>query len=264
MIDFRVLVVDDELLAREMVAGLVKRDGEVTSVIECGDARRVPDLISEHHPHIVFLDVEMPGLDGIQLARTFSAEDPVVVFITAFSQYATQAFDVRATDYVLKPFSDARLFEALTRAKRRVREHRLGGLANEMATLTAELHPQETVPAKPETGTRFLEQISFQAGDRSIELKVGDVIWIKAEDYYVLIHSKRGRQLVRTTLSALEQRLDPLTFLRVHRAAIVNVHEVQEIRDENGLSLVLSDGSDVPVSRSRRAHLEAILRSRLR
>jgi len=101
-------------------------------------------------------------------------------------------------------------------------------------------------------------------GDRSIELKVGDVIWIKAEDYYVLIHSKRGRQLVRTTLSALEQRLDPLTFLRVHRAAIVNVHEVQEIRDENGLSLVLSDGSDVPVSRSRRAHLEAILRSRLR
>lgn len=260
MIGFRVLVVDDEPLAREMVAGLLKRDGEVASVIECGDARGVPALVWEHHPDIVFLDVEMPGLNGIQLARTFQAEEPVVVFITAYTQYATQAFDVRATDYVLKPFSDERLFEALTRAKRRVREHRLGGLATQMATLSAELHPPGATPRASDAGGPYLERLSIQTGDRSVALKVADVVWIKAEDYYVLVHSKHGRHLVRTTLSALEQQLDPRLFVRVHRAAIVNVHHVRASRDEQGLSLVLSDGSQVPVSRSRRVHVEASLR----
>jgi two-component system LytT family response regulator len=258
----RVLVVDDEPLAREMVANFLRRDQDVERVIECGDAHLVAELMARHEPHIVFLDVEMPERDGIEIAKTFPDDGPVVVFITAFSQYAAQAFDVRATDYVLKPFSDQRLAEAIARAKRRVQERRLGGLAAQMATLAAEMNPDEH--ARPNGETPYLERLSFRAGDRSIVLKTAEVIWIEAEDYYVLIHSKRGRHMVRATLSSLEQRLDPRVFLRVHRAALVNLQEVQEIRDDGGLSLVLSDGSHVAVSRSKRERVDSVLRPRFR
>jgi two-component system LytT family response regulator len=260
---FRVLVVDDEPLAREMVVNLLKTDREIESVAECGDARGASEIIARQRPHIVFLDVEMPEVNGIQIARTLAEDDPIVVFITAFSHYATQAFDVRATDYVLKPFSDRRFFEALARAKKRVRERHLGGLVSQIATLSAELNANDG--AAPETMNRgqYLERLSFRTGDHSIVLKTADVIWIEAEDYYVLIHSKRGRHMVRATLASLEQRLDPRTFLRVHRAAIVNLQEVRETRDDGGLSLVLSDGSHVAVSRSRRHQLDAALKPRL-
>jgi two-component system LytT family response regulator len=259
----RVLVVDDEPLAREMVANFLRRDPDVERVVECGDAHLVADLMARHEPHIVFLDVEMPELDGIEIAKTFPEDGPIVVFITAFSQYAAQAFDVRATDYVLKPFSDRRLSEAIARAKRRVQERRLGGLAAQMATLAAEMNPDEH--ARPNgDATPYLERLSFREGDRSVVLKTAEVIWVEAEDYYVLIHSKRGRHMVRATLSSLEQRLDPRAFLRVHRAALVNLQEVQEIREDGGLSLVLSDGSHVAVSRSRRERVDAILRPRFR
>lgn len=260
MIPFRVLVVDDEPLAREMVVNLLKGDREIESVVACGDPREAPEIIARQRPHIVFLDVEMPEVDGMHIARAFGDDDPIVVFITAFSHYATQAFDVHATDYVLKPFSDQRFFEALARAKRRVRERHLGGLASQIATLSAELHGGDgPAPTDGHVG-QYLERLSFRAGDRSIVLKTAEVIWIEAEDYYVLIHSKRGRHMVRATLASLEQRLDPRTFLRVHRAAIVNLLEIHETRENGGLTLMLSDGSDVQVSRSRRPHVEALLR----
>ena len=260
MIPFRVLVVDDEPLAREMIVNLLKGDREIERVIECGDPREAPEIIARQRPHIVFLDVQMPEVDGIQVARTLAEDDPIVVFITAFSHYATQAFDVRATDYVLKPFSDQRFFEALARAKRRVRERHLGGLVSQIATLSAELNASDGPTPQGGNARRYPERLSFRAGDHSVVLKTEDVIWIEAEDYYVLIHSKRGRHLVRATLASLEQRLDPRMFLRVHRAAIVNLHEVQETQEDGGLSLVLSDGSHVSVSRSRRHRLDSIIR----
>jgi two-component system LytT family response regulator len=259
VIPFRVVVVDDEPLAREMVVNLLKGDREIERVVSCGDAREASAIIGRERPHIVFLDVEMPDVDGIQIARAFGDDDPIVVFITAFSHYATQAFDVRATDYVLKPFSDQRFFEALARAKRRVRERHLGGLASQIATLSAELNAADGPAAAAGGGNQYLERLSFRAGDRSIVLNTAEVIWIEAEDYYVLIHSRRGRHMVRATLASLEQRLDPRTFLRVHRAAIVNLCEIHETRANGGLTLILSDGSGVPVSRSRRSHVEALL-----
>ena len=254
----RVLVVDDEPLAREMVANFLRRDQDVERVIECGDAHLVADLMARHDPHIVFLDVEMPELNGIAIAKTFPDDGPVVVFITAFSEYAAQAFDVRATDYVLKPFSDRRLSEAIARAKRRVQERRLGGLAAQMATLAAEMHPDEH--PRPNGEATRSERLS-RAG-RSIVLKTAEVIR-RGRGLHVLIHSARPAHGARD-LVLLEQRLDPRAFLRVHRAALVNLHEVQEIREDGGLSLVLSDGSQVAVSRSRRERVDSILRPRFR
>src|SRR6185503_10102375 len=123
------------------------------------------------------------------------------------------------------------------RAKRRVRERRLGELASQLAT----------VSKSPEAG--YLNRLAFKHNDRSIVLKTAEIVWIEAEDYYVRVHSKQGRHMVRASLASLEERLDPQSFLRVHRAALVNVDEVREIKDDGTLSLVLTDGTTVPVSR---------------
>ena len=179
----------------------------------------------------------------------------------------TQAFDVSAVDYVLKPFSDRRFAEAVERAKRRVRERRLGELATQVASISAELRHDAvdapTASAVP-PATAYLERIAFKDGERSVLVKTGDVVWIEAEDYYVLIHSRQGRHLVRASLASLELRLDPQRFRRVHRTAIVNLDEVRTISDRAGLRLSLSDGSEVGVSRSRRSEIERLLRPRLR
>jgi two-component system, LytTR family, response regulator len=186
-------------------------------------------------------------------------DGPVVVFVTAYSRYAPNAFDVHAVDYVVKPFADERFFLALERAKTRVRERRLGELASQLGTLSAELRKGEEPHGAP-----FLTRLSFKQGDRSILLNVSEIVWIEAEDYYVLVHSKRGRHMVRAALSSLEERLDPHVFLRVHRAAIINVAEVQEVSDDGRLTLLLSDGSHVAVSRSRRRFVEPMVLPRLR
>jgi two-component system LytT family response regulator len=216
------------------------------------------------HPDIAFLDIEMPEMSGLDLAGLLADQGPVVVFITAYSQYATQAFDVSAVDYVTKPFSDERFRAAVERAKRRVRERRLGELATQVASLSAELQPGDRDEGRAVENAAYLQRFSLKEGERSVVIKAVDVIWIEAEDYYVLIHSKQGRHLVRTSLASLEQRLDPARFMRVHRTAIVNVDEIRAIRDRGPLTLTLSDGADVPVSRSRRPQIESALRPRLR
>ncbi|MEQ1910773.1 MAG: LytTR family DNA-binding domain-containing protein [Vicinamibacterales bacterium] len=254
MSGFRVVVVDDEPLALGMVATLLRRDKEVETVVECRDATTVADVIVRSQPHIVFLDIEMPGMDGLQVARLIDDEGPVVVFITAFSQYAARAFDVSAVDYVMKPFSDQRLLDALDRAKRRVRERRLGELANQVASLSAELTGAREAPREP--GPNYPSRISFKSGERTIVLKTDEIVWVEAEDYYVLVHSTRGRHLVRVPLASLEERLNPQEFIRAHRAAIVNLREVKEFDQRDGAWLVMSDGARVHVSRSRKRQVQ--------
>ncbi len=244
---FRVLVADDEPLARGIVTNLLRDDPEIESVVECGDATEVRRTIERLQADIVFLDVEMPEIDGIQIASGLSAEDPVIVFVTAFSDYATSAFEVRAVDYVLKPFSDARFREALARAKERVRERRAREVTSSRSPDSASTPVDAVLGADSTTG--YLQRLTFRDADRLVVLKTADVLWIEAQDYYVLVHSRRGRHMVRATLATLETRLDPRQFLRVHRAAIVNVDEVQDIRDKNGMRLTLSNGAEIPVSR---------------
>jgi len=272
MTRFRVLVADDEPLARGIVANLLKADPEIELVLECSDAISTREGIARLSPDIAFLDVQMPGATGLQVAGALPESGPIVVFITAFSHYATQAFDVSATDYVLKPFSDERFKEALERAKRRVRERRLGELATQVASLSAELRPldfardrhDDSESNKSADAHGYLQRFAFKDGDRSVVVKASEIIWIEAEDYYVLVHTKQGRHLVRASLASLEQRLDPRRFVRVHRTAIVNVEEVRAVQDSGRLVLTLSNGADVAVSRSRRAQVEPFVRPRLR
>ncbi len=259
MTRFRLLVAEDEPLARTMVATLLRDDAEVESVVECRDADGVRQALAAGRVDIAFLDIEMPGASGLDVAAAAAPDGPVIVFVTAFSGYAPRAFDVAAVDYVLKPFTDERFQAALDRAKRRVRERRLGALARELAGPAPGPATSSGPAASPP-----LDRLAFKDGDRAVVLHASEIVWIEAEDYYVLIHSRRGRHMLRATLASLEERLDRRRFLRVHRAALVNLDEVREVRDDGRLMVVLSNGAQVPVSRSRRRHVEPALLPRLR
>lgn len=260
---FRVLVADDEPLALRMVANLVRDDDEIESVVECAESAEAGQMIRKLQPDIVFLDIEMPEVNGFDIARDLAEDGPVVVFVTAFSRYAPDAFGVGASDYVLKPFSDGRFAEALARAKRRVRERRLGRLASQLAVLSSELHDEPEAAAARSPG-ETLTRLVVKAGDRTVAIKTTEIAWVEAEDYYVRVHSTQGRHMIRVSLASLEGRLDPRCFLRVHRAAIVNVDAIREVRDGGALTIVLADGREVVVSRSRRPLVEAAIGSRIR
>lgn len=256
---FRVLVVDDEPLAREVVVDLLRRDADITGVTETGDPRPVPSIVASERPDIIFLDIEMPGLTGIQIASRIASSArssqeehppplPVIVFVTAFSQYAVDAFEVQATDYLLKPFTDERFFNTLDRAKRRVKERRAGAVGEPAAAAPAESKP-------------FLRRLTMGHGAQAVSIALSDILWIEAEDYYVLVHTQQGRHLLRASMASLEERLDPRVFVRTHRAAIVNLREVLRVEGEPPV-LVLSSGARVPVSRSRRPVVEQSLGER--
>jgi two-component system LytT family response regulator len=257
MTSFKVLVADDEPLARQMVGELLRRDVEINPVVECGDAAAVTRAIGAGDVDIAFLDIEMPQISGLEIARGLATDGPVVVFVTAFGHYAATAFDVKAIDYVLKPFSDQRFLEAVERAKRRVRERRLGRLADELATISHELKEAR----EPSTESEAARKLMFREGDRSTILDPSEIIWVEAEDYYVLIHSTRGRHMVRASLAALEHRLERYAFVRVHRNALVNLDAVTEIKD-GGTTLLLTNHMAVHISRSRRPYVEGMLRRR--
>src|SRR5262249_34275395 len=156
-----------------------------------GEAQAAREAVARERPDIVFLDIEMPGASGLDVARDLTADGPVVVFVTAFSQYAPDAFEVEAGDYVLKPFSDQRFADALQRARRGVGERRLGELAGQLATLSSELHGVgDAADAPPKSAeAEFLKRLTFRHDDRTIVLKTSEVVWIEAEDYYVRVHS---------------------------------------------------------------------------
>ena len=257
MTRFRVVAVDDEPLARRMVAALLRADDEVEEVLECADAASALETIRERRPDIVFLDIEMPDVTGLDLARELKDRGPVVVFVTAFNQYAADAFEVEASDYVLKPFSERRFSEALQRAKRRARERRLGIEAGQTAPLA--FGKRTAGESDAAADTEFVVRLVVRHADRKVVIETSDVRWIEADDYYVRVHSARGRHLLRTPMAALEARLDPREFVRVHRGAIVNMQKVAGVRDDAGLILVLDDGAEIPVSRSKRAPVDAML-----
>lgn len=260
---FRVLVADDEPLARGMVAGFVRDDPDILDVAECESGRTLLEAVSREHFDILFLDIEMPDVTGLHVAEGLRQDPPAVVFITAFSRYAAPAFDVGAVDYVLKPFSDERFREALRRAKQRVRERRLGELA-EQTTAVMVTPPDTPVVGLSSHPGPYLQHLPVKEKERTVVWRVSEITWIKAEDYCVLVHSRRGRHLLRASLASLEKRLDPRLFVRVHRTAIVNLAEVAEIVSDDGLTIVLSDRSRIRVSRSRRASIEALLLPRFR
>lgn len=247
----RVLIVDDEPLARTGLAALVGRDAELECAGECGDGQSAIEAIESLKPDLVLLDVQMPEIDGFGVIRAVGPEQmPPVIFVTAYEEFALQAFRVHALDYVVKPFSDAALATALDRAKRIVREGQMQQLAERLSDLVG------SVP-RPD----YLSRITVRVAQRVQIVRVTDIDWIEAADYCAKLHVDGSTHVLRVSLGALERLLDPSTFVRVHRSAIINLERLKEIvSDSSGDGIiVLADGTKVRMARSRRAAVDRLL-----
>jgi two-component system LytT family response regulator len=254
----RALVVDDEPAARAAIRALLADDTDIHIVGECADGRAALDAIRREAPDLLFLDIQMPEMDGFTLLRRLDpAEIPVVLFVTAYDQYALRAFEVHALDYLLKPFDDERFREAVAHAKQQVRQGKLGALSGQLAAL---LEGMGRPPAVTSNG-QYLKRLAIKAGGRVTILGVKDIDWIEAEGDYVKIHAGRAWHLLRETMKHLETQFDPARFVRIHRSTIVNVERIKELQPyfRGEYVVILQDGTSLKLSRGYKEHLEAAL-----
>lgn len=252
----RALIVDDERLARDNVRLALQGEG-LDVVAECRSVEDAVAAIRERRPDLVFLDIRLPDGDGFDVIRRIgTATMPAVVFVTAHDEFATRAFDVHAVDYVVKPFADDRVRKALRRARARIvqdggrsLEHRLEALLADVAALHA------SPDGEPPRG--FARRILVRRGKRQWFVPVETVDWFESKGNYVRLHVGTDTHLVRSGLGALEQRLDPACFVRIHRGTIVNVDRIAEIQPWfTGRSVVvLRNGQTLLVSRTYRANI---------
>lgn len=259
MDDIRTLIVDDEQLARRGLKTLVERQAGFTVVGVCADGREAIARIAELRPDLVLLDIQMPEITGFDvLARLPADAVPVVIFVTAYDEFAIRAFEVRAIDYLLKPVSQARFDEALARAARLVRDRRLAEYGTTLLAAVADIQKgHEPAPGHPPGPVTWLERIMVRVRDAIQFVEVADIEWIEGADYYVTLHAGGKEYLYRESLRHLEERLDPSQFVRIHASAIVNLARVREIRRTFGreYEVTLSGGRKLQVSRRRKKDL---------
>jgi two-component system, LytTR family, response regulator len=256
----RAVIADDEVLARRTLRVLLAEAGDVTVVAECRDGREVIEALRSLTPDLLFLDVQMPGLDGFEaLDASLPARPPATVFVTAHEHHALRAFDAEAVDYLLKPFDDDRFGRALRRARDEVRRRRLVALAAQLAPADA-TPPRPSAPPSLDAGSHGGTKIMVKDG-RGVELVEPDAIdWIAAEGYYSELHVGARSLLLREPLQDLEASLDPARFVRVHRSTIVNVSRVRRVDRLPGgdYEVVLAGGVRLRMSRGRRKALERL------
>jgi two-component system LytT family response regulator len=270
----RALIVDDEKPARSRLVELLRRQPAVLVTAACAGGREALDVVSAAGRSgtpidVIFLDVQMPEMDGFAMLEALYAlpheQVPVVVFTTAYDEYALRAFDARAIDYLLKPFSDERFEIALTRAIRLARGGasealvaNMRALLGDVADASWEHRPETTLPS-------YLDRIAVKERGRVHLIDVSDIRWISADGVYVTIHTPGRAYLHREVLGRLEAQLDPRRFVRVHRSHLVNFDCVRElVQDVHGdFSVRLDDATTLRVSRIYRPRLEARLNQRL-
>ncbi len=253
MRDIRALIVDDEPLARRGIRQLLARERDVTVVGEARNGREALRALRTLTPDLIFLDVQMPEVDGFGVLRAVGAEQmPPVIFVTAFDEFAVRAFDAHAIDYLVKPLGEARFAEAVQRVRERLRSTEAVALAGRLTALLVDTAAVSTVARR----------LVVPTVNGDLVLAVDEIDWIEADDYYAAVHAAGRRYLIRESLLSLGERLDASRFARVHRSAIVNLDRVRELRTDapGDAVLLLRDGTRVPVSRRRREQVADLLR----
>lgn len=245
----RALIVDDEAPARRRIRRLLLAEPDIIAAGECGDGASAIDVITRERPDLVFLDVQMPERDGFDVVKAFPPRKlPAILFITAFDRYALRAFDAHAVDFLLKPFTRERFRTALDRARERmalrVPDAGLTGLAESLRTSRS-----------------YLTRVVVNSGRRSVVVNLASVDWMEAADNYIRLHVRSHEYLLRETLAALEARLDPDRFVRIHRSAIVAVDRVATLApvSHGDVEVVLRDGTRLTASRTWRDRLRSAL-----
>jgi two-component system LytT family response regulator len=251
----RTLIVDDEAIARERVRRFLNAEPDIEILGECRNGREAVAAIKKLRPDLVFLDIQMPQLDGFEtLAALDPAHMPAVVFVTAFDQYAIRAFTVHALDYLLKPFNRERFRQSLAHVRKQLNGAESGGPRNVDDRLLSLLEGIKTAP-------KFAERLVIRATGRVYFLKTEDIHWVEACGNYVTLHVGAETHLLRETLSHLESRLDPARFLRIHRSRLVNLDCVKELTPlfNGDYTVVLQSGDELTLSRTYRDRLQELI-----
>ena len=265
MAEIRALIADDEPLARRGIRQLLEAHPDVVVVGESRNGRETVRALHTLAPDLVFLDVQMPQLDGFGVLRAYGVgRMPAVVFVTAYDEFAVRAFEAHALDYLVKPVSETRFAEAIRHVRERLRSDRALELAQRLESLLAAREGEgwgrrggdARRPSRP------ARRLVVPTAGGELVLDAAEIDWIQAEDYYAAVYALGKRHLIRESLASLEGRLDPARFVRVHRSAIVALDRVRELRS-TGVGewiVVLRDGTRVPVSRRRREAVAAAIR----
>lgn len=238
----RALIVDDEPLARERLQSLLKAEPMIEVIGECGSGPEAVTTIQAATPELVFLDMQMPGCDGLQVVAQLPEDKrPAIIFATAHERFAIDAFDVAAVDYLLKPFDHERLQQAIRRAQDQIQRRRADGVSA----------PSPAGAARP-------DRITVKADGRLVFLQPAEIIRVEAADNYVMLHLLSGRLMLRETMAAIETRLGSEQFARINRSAIVQLDQIREIQpaQHGDYLVVLRDGTILPLSRSLRRQLD--------
>jgi len=238
----RALVVDDEPLARRSVIRFLKNHSEVEIIGECGDGGSAVKSIRAENPDLVLLDIQMPEMDGFEVVRQIGRERmPATIFVTAYEDYALRAFDSNALDYLLKPVEKSRFERALDRAKQRIADKSQRELGERITAALEQVKRQD----------EYLERLPVAENDRILLVKTREIDWIEAEGNYCRLHVGQRSYEIRATLTALDRKLNPRDFARIHRSTIVNVHRIREIQPWfHGYHVVLlENGQELRMSR---------------
>jgi two-component system LytT family response regulator len=244
----RALIVDDEPLARRRIKSLLAQDSTVDVIGECSDGHKAVASISELTPDLVFLDVQMPAMDGFEVIKTIGAERmPTVIFVTAYDQYALKAFEVNALDYLLKPFDRRRFQKTLERAKAMISGLGNGNVNNQLLSLLRDLRREHETP----------ERFVIKSGGRVVFLRVEEIDVMRAVGNYVRLQVGRDSHFMRETMTGMEAKLDPDRFMRIHRSTIVNLDRVKEVQPwaKGEYVLIMRDGTRLIMSRRYRERL---------
>jgi two-component system LytT family response regulator len=251
------LVVDDEELARELIKSLVRKDPDLLLAGECADGVSALRTITAEHPDLVFLDIRMPGIDGVAVAERLQDVDPqpYVIFTTAFDEYAIRAFELDVLDYLVKPISKPRFRESVRRAKSAIRSNEIVSLSERLIALNR---------ARARTATRSNGEVTIvvRKGDNVVELSSREIVWLEAANQYVHIHTTAGNYTVSESLGTYAKKLPDRGFVRIHRSAVVNCERILSIRrNRNGThELELTSGDRLTLSRSRTSLLPVLLK----
>ncbi|MFD2247143.1 LytR/AlgR family response regulator transcription factor [Pontibacter ruber] len=259
MSKYKTIVVDDEPAAREGLAALLQADAEVEVIGICANALEAIDLMQHTTPDILFLDIQMPEVNGFELLRSLSVTPPAVAFVTAYDQYAIAAFEHHAIDYLLKPFTNDRFRNCLAKCKSVVAQKNQGDLSEKIRQLLQEQTTQkEEKLISPVTSINALNKLSIKANGKILLLDLNDIWYFEAEDYYVNIHYKSQRILIRDSIKNLEQLLAEKQFCRIHKSSLVNLQKVTELENHfnGGLIMKLQNNTELKVSKN---HKQALL-----
>jgi len=250
--NIRTIIVDDEELGRKRLSALLKPEADIEIVAECADAASAIEAIAREKPDLLLLDIQMPGQDGFSVIEAMEEEHrPVVIFVTAYDQYALRAFEAQALDYLLKPFHRTRFQKVMQRARLQIARRQRDEVDGRLASLIKQVR----------SSGAYLGRIVIRSAGRVLFLHVDDVEWFEACANYVQLHIGKECHLMRGTMSTLEKQLDPEKFVRIHRSTIVRIDRIKELRSsfDGDYVVILRDGTRLSLSRGYRQRFDEVV-----